>query len=452
MRENYLLSFFAIRWLSVLCCTCALSAVSYGQSATTFRQLIDLNPVFANAHTGFTLYDVAGDTLLYEYNAERYFVPASNLKLLTFYVSHRILGNRMPAVYYRRTEGRTDVWGTGYPLLLHPEFGDYDELHPWLTAQRGPLILHFPAAYEPPRYGAGWSWDDFSYGYVYERSSFPVYGNRLYLNLTPLDAFGERELYGSPPEVATTLVQDSRQDRSITRREGSNQFTVGTSFYHPDNFPLQRALSLTPAYTTDLVGQAFPQQIVRMGDRPLPPRGEYERLDVSLPDTVYRKLLLDSDNYLAEQLLIQCAAARYGVSDEERILDFATDTLFAELDLGRMRYADGSGLSRYSLVQPRQLARIILALHREVGRERLLTLLPAGGLNGTLKRRFDNRPETYVWAKTGSLSGVVCVSGLVRTRTGRWLAFSFMHNNVVSGSTAYYREMERILGWTYDHL
>ncbi|MBB4078767.1 D-alanyl-D-alanine carboxypeptidase/D-alanyl-D-alanine-endopeptidase (penicillin-binding protein 4) [Lewinella aquimaris] len=413
---------------------------------------MDRNPVFSTGHTGFCIYDVAGDTVVYAYNADRYFVPASNVKLLTFYLSWRILADRAPAVFYRHYADRTEVWGSGYPLLLHPEFGAYDELSPWLTAQQRPLVLNFPTTEQPPRYGAGWSWDDYEYGYVYERSSFPVYGNRLYLDLTPLDASGESHLYGSPPAVASALLQDSDQERTISRSEGSNLFTVGETFYNPANFPLQRALVLSPELTTDLVAQALPQQSVGIGNRPLPPTGQYQRLEVSLPDTVYRKLLQDSDNYLAEQLIIQCAADRYGTPDEERLLDFATDTLFAEMKLGRMRYADGSGLSRYNLLQPRQLARIVLALDESVGRERLLNLLPAGGVNGTLTKRFADRPETYVWAKTGSLSGVVCLSGLVRTRTGRWLAFSFLHNNVVGRSSEYYREMERVLGWAYDHM
>ncbi len=78
--------------------------------------------------------------------------------------------------------------------------------------------------------------------------------------------------------------------------------------------------------------------------------------------------------------------------------------------------------------------------------------LPAGGGSGTLKRRFANRPATYVWAKTGTLSGVTCLSGLIRSKSGRWMAFSFLHNNVVGRTTPYYREMDDILGYIYDTL
>jgi len=82
----------------------------------------------------------------------------------------------------------------------------------------------------------------------------------------------------------------------------------------------------------------------------------------------------------------------------------------------------------------------------------LLSLLPAGGVSGTLKNRFDDQDQPWLWAKTGSLSGVVCLSGMLVTRRGKWLAFSFMHNNYVGSSRAYYQEMEKTLNWCRENL
>jgi D-alanyl-D-alanine carboxypeptidase/D-alanyl-D-alanine-endopeptidase (penicillin-binding protein 4) len=143
---------------------------------------------------------------------------------------------------------------------------------------------------------------------------------------------------------------------------------------------------------------------------------------------------------------------RYGNFDEETLFDYATDTLFHQLGMGELRYRDGSGLSRYNLVQPRQFSLLLAGLYRRLGWERITDLFPAGGESGTLKRRFDNKSRTYVWAKTGSLSGVMCVSGYLRCRSGRLLAFSFLHNNVVGRSGTYYAEMERILGRIYERM
>lgn len=410
------------------------------------------NPVFAEGVTGFYLHDIATDRPLYGYNAERYFVPASNVKLLTFYLAQHLLGDRTPAVFYRRYPDRIELWGAGYPLLLHPRFREYDALGPWLSEQTLPVVVHLSELDAPPRYGAGWSWDDYNYGYVYERSALPVYGNRLYLELGPPVRSGIPQLYGSPPEVASALVQDERQERGITRAERANVFTLGRNFDNPANFPLERALIVSPAATGRQLREAFGSDRIRLGSAARPPRSELESLDVVLPDTLFRRLLQQSDNYLAEQLILQCAVARYGVFTEQALFDYATDILFPRMGMGKLSYADGSGLSRYNLVKPRQFGQLVATLYREVGRERLLDLLPAGGGNGTLAGRFDDRAQTYVWAKTGSLSGVICISGLLRSRSGRWLAFSFLHNNVLDSSAAYYREMERVLGKIYDTL
>ncbi|CAH1001020.1 D-alanyl-D-alanine carboxypeptidase DacC [Neolewinella maritima] len=415
-------------------------------------RLVADNPVFASGHTGFSLYDLATEQTVYSYQADRYFVPASNVKLLTFYVAHRILDRSLPAIYYRRQADRVDIWGTGYPLLLHPAFYGYDELAPWLARQQLPIVVQQPENDTPPRYGAGWSWDDFDYGYVYERSGLPIYGNRLYLDLDETVTPVADALLGAPPEVARSIVQDARQERTIRRAEETNSFTVNESIYDRRNFPLQRALRTSAAFTLRQLQQAFPDQTISGGRQPRPTLTDLSAHRVAFPDTLYRRLLQDSDNYLAEQLILQSAAARYGTFDESTLFDYATDTLFAGIGLGRLRFADGSGLSRYNLVTPNQFVQVLAALDREVGRERLLSLLPTGGKTGTLKRRFDGAAEPYVWAKTGSLSGVLCVSGLLRTRSGRWLAFSFLHNNVMGRTSDYYREMERALGWVYESL
>ncbi|MGB3800498.1 MAG: D-alanyl-D-alanine carboxypeptidase, partial [Lewinella sp.] len=379
-------------------------------------------------------------------------VPASNTKLLTFFVANRLLANGTPAALFQESADRIDVWGTGYPMLLHPSFTGYDTLQPWLAQQAKPIVLNFPPADQPPRYGAGWSWDDFDYGYVYERSSLPVYGNRLYIDYQPVGDTEEEILIGSPSEVVNNLVQDARQERTISRIEGSNFFTVNENFSRRYNFPLQRALAIDSASTLRNLRGGMPGLSVRSDDRPLPPPILLDTLFTELPDTLYRKVLQESDNFLAEQLILLAATSRYGKPDEDALFDWVTDTLLVEIGLGDVRFRDGSGLSRYNLIRPDQLVQIVAALDREVGRERLLSLLPAGGVNGTLENRFDNRDETFIWAKTGTLSGVICISGLLRTQAGKWLAFSFLHNNVMTSSRDYYAEMEEILGWVYDQL
>lgn len=448
-RKIYLFVFFTLTpW--------ALSPVQ-GQGSISnnqrdkLYQLVDENSVFDQGITGFCLYDLETGSRLYDYNADRLFVPASNVKLLTFYVANRVLGNRAPAVFYQNYEDHYELWGTGYPLTLHPQFITDDLLTPWLRQREKSIVLNYPSGeYQLPRYGAGWSWDDYNGGYVFERSTLPLFGNRLYLEQQETDVKGQTIVFSSPPSFLNQLQENPDQQTRIRRSEFGLDFTVRPG-YLPKSYPLQRSVTLSPYWMVNELNAAIPGLGATPDFRPLPPRDELSTFEVSLPDTVYRRFLQNSDNYLAEQLLLLSAAQRYGVPDEKPVIRYAVDTLLPALGIENIRWVDGSGLSRYNLITPRHLTRLVMALDQEVGRERLLDLLPSGGGdNGTLRRRFDGARETYVWAKTGTLSGVTCVSGLVRTKKGRWLAFSFMHNNFVQSSSNYYTEMEKILGWCYE--
>ncbi|WP_020571642.1 D-alanyl-D-alanine carboxypeptidase [Neolewinella persica] len=425
-----------------------------GRDTRELQELVEYSEVFAQGHTGFVLYDLDFQTSLYGHNADRHFVPASNVKLLTFYLANKILGHRTPALFYQEYNDHFEVWGTGYPLLMHPSFASFDEAGPWFANQTKPVVLHFPAGegQDIPRYGAGWSWDDYNDGYVYERSVMPVYGNRLFLDLSPVDAEGRQILMGAPISIAGAIRQVDHQDERIRRSEFGNDFTVNPIFMEASDFPVERPLHLSDQLISNELAATFPQQRISYGQAPYPVSGTFNSLDVSLPDTVFRKLLLNSDNFIAEQLLVQASARRYGRPGITSVIDYAKDTLLPTIGVEDIRWVDGSGLSRYNLMTPRNLARVVMGLDREVGRDRFLSLLPQGGVSGTLEKRFNNKGKPYVWAKTGSLSGVVCLSGLLQTKRGKWLAFSFMHNNFVGSNRGYYDEMEKTLGWCYENL
>jgi D-alanyl-D-alanine carboxypeptidase/D-alanyl-D-alanine-endopeptidase (penicillin-binding protein 4) len=425
-----------------------------GRATRQLQELVDLNEVFAQGHTGFVLYDLDFQTSLYGYNGDRYFVPASNVKLLTFYLANQVLGHRTPALFYQEYNDHYEVWGTGYPLLMHPSFASYDEAGPWFADQKKPMVLHFPSGegQNVPRYGAGWSWDDYNDGYVYERSVLPIYGNRLFLDLSPVDAEGRQVLLGAPVSIAGAIRQEDSQQERIRRSEFGNDFTVSPIFMETSSFPVERPLHLSNRLISNELAGTYPHQRISSGHAPYPALGTFNSLEASLPDTVFRRLLLNSDNFLAEQLLVQASARRYGRPAIASVIDYAKDTLLPAIGVEDIRWVDGSGLSRYNLMTPRDLARVVMGLDKEVGRDRFLSLLPKGGVSGTLQNRFTDKGKSYVWAKTGSLSGVVCLSGLLRTKRGKWLAFSFMHNNFVGGSSSYYEEMEKTLGWCYENL
>jgi D-alanyl-D-alanine carboxypeptidase/D-alanyl-D-alanine-endopeptidase (penicillin-binding protein 4) len=82
-------------------------------------------------------------------------------------------------------------------------------------------------------------------------------------------------------------------------------------------------------------------------------------------------------------------------------------------------------------------------MKNEFGMERIKVILPTGD-EGTLESRFKAE-SGYIFAKTGTLSGVVALSGFLYTKKGKLLIFSTLVNNHNGSATDVRRAMEKFL-------
>lgn len=162
-------------------------------------------------------------------------------------------------------------------------------------------------------------------------------------------------------------------------------------------------------------------------------------------DTLLQAMMFPSDNFLAEQLLLQAGVVARDLTDPAAIRSAAQRDLF-QLDQSQLRWADGSGLSHYNLVSPQALTSLLVQLARRYKLPDITAFFPAGGQQGTVAQWYaDALGEPYVFAKTGTLRHNHCLSGYLRARSGRWLAFSFMHNHFIASNTDYKVAMQRTL-------
>jgi D-alanyl-D-alanine carboxypeptidase/D-alanyl-D-alanine-endopeptidase (penicillin-binding protein 4) len=168
-----------------------------------------------------------------------------------------------------------------------------------------------------------------------------------------------------------------------------------------------------------------------------------------MPDTLYRFFMQESDNFIGEQLMILCSDKKFGYLDPEKFIAFARDSILFDLPQKPV-WADGSGLSRYNLFSPKDMAIILKKLLNMMPQERLFSLLPAGGVSGTISGSYKGQGKPFVYAKTGSLSNNHCLSGYVVTNSGKVLIFSFMNNHFVEGSTIVKNEMNKVLTYLRD--
>lgn len=140
---------------------------------------------------------------------------------------------------------------------------------------------------------------------------------------------------------------------------------------------------------------------------------------------------LVSDNDGAEVLLRQVGVATHNGGSYAGGLKGLRSTLTRlGIDVSKARIEDGSGLSRTNGVPLQLLASVLEAAAAEGHPElrAVLTGLPVAGFTGSLAERFTASGTAtgsgYVRAKTGTLTSVHSLAGVVRTRTGALLAFA----------------------------
>lgn len=162
MKQTYWLFLF-------LLCSCTVHKVK--------KSVYD-SEVFEKGHMGFMLYDPAKEKTLVSLNEKKYFIPASNTKIFTFYTSYKILGDgQVNGLNYIQKNDSLIFWGTGDPSLLHPDLKDTTTL---VFLKKRPENLFMVDNFDlVSGYGPGWSWNWYPYYFAAERSSMPVYGNVL---------------------------------------------------------------------------------------------------------------------------------------------------------------------------------------------------------------------------------------------------------------------------------
>ncbi len=152
-------------------------------------------------------------------------------------------------------------------------------------------------------------------------------------------------------------------------------------------------------------------------------------------------MLVESDNVIAECLARQVALARHqpgtfagGAS--------AVSAVLGELGLpvDKLVLTDGSGLSRTDRVTLALLTdALMLAVKPDHPELRVLFPgLPVGGYSGTLRDRYRKATTGasaagQVRAKTGTLSGLSAIAGIVVDADGRTLVFAVIADEVTSG-------------------
>ncbi|WP_394750520.1 D-alanyl-D-alanine carboxypeptidase [Spongiimicrobium salis] len=394
------------------------------------RPSLELSKKFDTHFSGLLIVDPITKDTLFSKNAQKYFTPASTTKIFTLYTALKLLPNNVPSLTYRYEGDTIFVAGTGDPSALHPYFQDSTALN-FLKKQTVPIAMDFNN-YPEPAFGPGWAWEDYDTYFSPERSSFPLYGNTVQISKA-------KSLQVIP---ALLRKQVSTKKSSKNRELRKNRFYVDTLLTDTIAIPFITSVDLTQSLLESLLAKKVsPVQMM--------PSGKRKTLFGIPTDSLYRRMMYESDNFIAEQLLI-LASSRLSdtlssTSPRKHMLQHYLS------DMKQVpRWVDGSGLSRYNLFSPESMVQVLHKLYTELPQKKLLTLFPAGGVSGTLKDSFSGGGTPYIYAKSGSLGNNYALCGYLITNSNRLLLFSFMNNHFRRASKDIRLDMEHFLKQVRD--
>lgn len=361
-----------------------------------------------NSFHGLLVIDAESKKEIYSQNSDKYFTPASNTKIATFYTAIKMLPKNVPTLKYAVVNDTLFVEGTGDPSWLHPHLKDSTAIK-WLKNQN--TIALYTKNTDELRYGPGWAWEDYDTYFSPERTSISLYGNVV--TLSNVDS-----LQVSPPYFKDNV---EISEHSFKRDEYSNHFYIS---------PVEKDTLEIPFMTSDSLTKYFLEQT--LGNKIVIadcfPQVQKNTLYGMPMDSILKQMLFKSDNFLAEQLLMMASSTISDTLGTKRAI-----TYMLENDLGDLeqmpRWVDGSGLSRYNLFTPRSFVQMLQKLYNEIPEERLFGIFPMWGPNSTVEKWDDPTTAPFLFAKSGSVGNNYNLSGYIRTKSGKVLIFSFMNNH-----------------------
>jgi len=163
---------------------------------------------------------------------------------------------------------------------------------------------------------------------------------------------------------------------------------------------------------------------------------------------------LEGMMHKSENLTSELLMKSIGISDStngswqsgiHKVRTFLFDKV--NIDTSSLRIADGSGLSRYNLLSTDQVVQLLAYMYETDYKDNFLMALPHGGEKDTrLEERLIESQEK-IYAKTGSISGVTCLSGYAFSPRYGPLTFSIMINGFVGSLTPYRQLQDEICNW-----
>lgn len=413
------------------------------------------DPVLKTATWGFVVYDPQKKQTITGYNEFTPLIPASTTKLLSTDASMALLGGRFRWIAQLEYSGTIDETGTLNGNLFIIGSGD-----PSMGTGKAGAKSYTDIVTQYLSKIAEAGIKKINGDIVVETAVF----QDVRLELPEKIVWIEHNNYYLP--VGNTTSVDPKAERIAIKAKSvfdvSRRYFYVSPFTHKMAFmekfeanslvttiPVAPSL-LATTLRTALINKKIPvagKVVTRITD---PNPEERQFLDKysspTMVDIIYYTNQR-SDNALAEALLKTVGFYKTGNVS----LDSGRETIVRHLqekkyDFDGLSLSDGSGLSRGNKVKPISQVKFLADVMKEKYYDDFLKSLPIAGETGTLRRMFKtSNSYGQIFAKTGTLNGVKCLAGYIKTRSGKILTFSLLINNYKGSVDQVKSKMEQLL-------
>jgi D-alanyl-D-alanine carboxypeptidase/D-alanyl-D-alanine-endopeptidase (penicillin-binding protein 4) len=139
-----------------------------------------------------------------------------------------------------------------------------------------------------------------------------------------------------------------------------------------------------------------------------------------------------SNNVMARQILYTLSAEVLGPPGTENGGREVVENWLADtgIDFPHLQLDNGAGLSREARISASEFGELLDYAWRQPYMPEYLASMALSGLDGTLRRRFDDAELTgQAHLKTGSLDHVAAIAGYLQSRSGRRYVVVMLHNH-----------------------
>lgn len=451
-------------------------------------------PELRRGMVGVKIVSLDTGKVIYEENAEKYLMPASNMKSYTISTAMEKLTPNFriaTSVYAGATpdangviKGDLTIYGRG-DVSMAFAFARPDLTPNTVLTNADYLKVLEPLANKIVQAGvkriegnlvgdesyfsgdalpSGWEWDDLQWYYGAEVSALPVLDNAVDLSVKPGLLNAPCAVQILPLNTIFTIVNHcvtsnssvkrdlqvvKKLDRNILEITGTmpvndRGFNGSVAVTRPAQLFIEMLRQLLQLKGVTITGQNRVIDAKEKAQMPVTstvPPVEITKLESPPFSLIAAKTMKPSQNMYTETIL-RILGEQIGDKTDPKLTSDARGLAVVKNFLAQVGIApdaviqhDGCGLSRHDLITVASNIQLYNFMARSPNSQAWRDSLTIGGVDGTLQRRFvGTAAANNARGKTGTIDQVSALTGYVTTAAGEQLIFSVIVNGVNTGS------------------